>query len=102
MEIKKELINSTLVISLTGRLDTTTAPDLEEVLDSSLEGITELELNMAGVPYVSSAGLRVVIAAMKRMKKQGPMKVTHVCDDVYEVLDITGLLDFLTVEKENS
>ena len=75
MEIKKELINS---------------------------GITELELNMAGVPYISSAGLRVVMAAMKRMKKQGPMKVTHVCDDVYEVLDITGLLDFLTVEKENS
>ena len=74
MEIKKELINSALIISLTGRLDTTTAPDLEEVLDSSLEGITELELNMAGVPYVSSAGLRVMMAAMKRMKKQGPMK----------------------------
>ena len=102
MEIKKEQNGPVLKISLSGRLDAVTAPDLDKVVQNELAGVTELTLDFTDLVYVASAGLRVLLLAQKRMKKQGPMKVTHVCDDVYEVLDITGLLDFLTVEKENS
>ena len=102
MEIKKELNGTALTLFLSGRLDAVTAPDLDKVVQNDLTGITDLTLDFSELVYVASAGLRVLLLAQKRMKKQGPMKVTHVCDDVYEVLDITGLLDFLTVEKENS
>ncbi len=98
MNIEKKLEGQTLSIALEGRLDTTTSPDLEEVLASSLDGVTALVFDFGKLDYLSSAGLRVLLSAQKRMNKQGSMKLVHVNDAVKEVFDITGFADFLTVE----
>ncbi len=98
MNIEKKLEGQTLAIALEGRLDTTTSPDLEEVLASSLDGVTALVFDFGKLDYLSSAGLRVLLSAQKRMNKQGSMKLVHVNDAVKEVFDITGFADFLTVE----
>ena len=98
MNIEKKLEGQTLAIALEGRLDTTTSPDLEEVLSSSLAGVTQLVLDFAKLDYLSSAGLRVLLSAQKRMNKQGSMKLVHVNDAVKEVFEITGFADFLTIE----
>ena len=98
MEIKKEQNGSVLKISLSGRLDAVTAPDLDKVVQNELAGITELTLDFTDLVYVASAGLRVLLLAQKRMKKQGFMKLTHVNKDVKDVLEMTGFIDFLTIE----
>lgn len=98
MEILKDLNNTMLKLSLQGRLDTTTAPQLEETLRASLEGVTELVLDFAEVKYISSAGLRVILGAQKIMNKQGSMKVCHVNPEIMEVFEITGFSDILTIE----
>ena len=98
MNIEKKLDGSTLTLSLDGRLDTTTSPDLEETLASSLDGVTALVFDFAKLDYLSSAGLRVLLSAQKRMNKQGSMKLVRVNDAVKEVFEITGFSDFLTVE----
>ena len=98
MNIEKKLEGTTLSIALEGRLDTTTSPDLEETLASSLDGVTALVFDFAKLDYLSSAGLRVLLSAQKRMNKQGSMKLVHVNDAVKEIFDITGFADFLTVE----
>lgn len=98
MEILKNLDNTVLKISLQGRLDTTTAPQLEEALQDSLGGVTELMLDFAGLKYISSAGLRVILGAQKIMNKQGNMKICHVNPDIMEVFEITGFSDILTIE----
>lgn len=98
MEIKKSCSESKLVIALEGRLDTTTAPMLEEELRAGLDGITELVLDFEKLEYVSSAGLRVILGAQKRMNKQGKMLVKNVCEDINEVFEITGFSDILTIE----
>ena len=98
MTIDKTLEGTTLTLALEGRLDTTTSPDLEEALAASLDGVTELVLDFARLDYLSSAGLRVLLSAQKRMNKQGSMKLLHVNDTVKEVFDITGFADFLTIE----
>lgn len=98
MEIIKNLDNTTLKLSLQGRLDTTTAPQLEETLQASLDGITELILDFADLKYVSSAGLRIILGAQKIMSKQGSMKICHVSSDIMEVFEITGFSDILTIE----
>ncbi len=98
MEIIKNLDNTTLKLSLQGRLDTTTAPQLEETLQASLEGITELILDFADLKYISSAGLRIILGAQKIMSKQGSMKICHVSPDIMEVFAITGFSDILTIE----
>ncbi len=98
MEIIKNLDNTTLKLSLQGRLDTTTAPQLEETLQASLEGITELILDFADLKYISSAGLRIILGAQKIMSKQGSMKICHVSPDIMEVFEITGFSDILTIE----
>ncbi len=98
MEILKTLDNTTLKVSLQGRLDTTTAPQLEETLQESLDGVTELVLDFADLKYISSAGLRVLLSAQKTMNKQGSMKICHVSSDIMEVFEITGFSDFLTIE----
>ena len=97
MEIIKKQEGTALVLSLAGRLDTTTAPMLESALKESLEGITDLRLDFAGLEYVSSAGLRVLLAAQKTMNAQGAMVIENVCEDIREVFDITGFSDILTV-----
>ena len=87
-----------LTIELEGRLDTTTAPELEAVLKESLNGVSDLTLDMEQLCYLSSAGLRVVLAAQKQMNKQGHMTVTHVCEAIMEVFEITGFVDILDIQ----
>ncbi len=98
MTISKTLEGNTLTLALEGRLDTTTSPDLEEALGASLDGVTLLVFDFTRLDYLSSAGLRVLLSAQKRMNKQGSMKLVHVNDAVKEVFDITGFADFLTIE----
>ena len=98
MNINANKAGSKLTISLDGRLDTTSAPQLEGVLRETLRGVTELEMDFASLAYISSAGLRVLLSAMKLMKKQGSMVVRNVNDTVMEVFEITGFADMLTIE----
>lgn len=98
MEILKKQNGSTLDVALSGRLDTSTAPQLETEMKAALEGITELNFDFEKLEYVSSAGLRVLLSCQKTMKKQGKMKLRHVCEDIMEVFDITGFTDILTIE----
>lgn len=96
MEIIKNQKENAMNIALSGRLDTTTAPQLEAEL--KLEGISELNLDFEKLDYISSAGLRVLLAAQKTMNKQGSMKIAHVNADIMEVFEITGFSDILTIE----
>ena len=98
MEIFKEQNESMLTLSLSGRLDTTTAPALEAELKSELPGITVLELDFENLKYISSAGLRVLLSAQKTMNAQGKMVLRNVCQDIMEVFEITGFADILTIE----
>lgn len=97
MTIDKALTGSTLTVTLDGRLDTITSPDLEQSL-SDLTGVAHLALDFAKITYVSSAGLRVLLALQKRMAKQGDMVVRHVDKMVMEVLEMSGFVDILTIE----
>ena len=100
MNIQKKLEGQTLTIALEGRLDTTTAPELEAVVRSSLEGVGSLVMDLAGLDYLSSAGLRVLLSAQKQMnRKKGKMVVRHVCETIMEVFDMTGFSDILTIEE---
>ena len=98
LNIEKKLEQETLNIALEGRLDTTTAPELENVLKDSLDGVTELILDFEKLEYISSAGLRVLLSSQKVMNKQGEMKLIHVREEVQEIFEVTGFLDILTVE----
>ena len=98
MEISKDLYENELGLALTGRLDTTTAPQLEAVLKESLEGVTELTLDFERLEYISSAGLRVLLSAQKQMNQQGKMVIRKVNADIQEVFEITGFADILTIE----
>lgn len=84
-------------LELAGRLDTTTAPQLETEVNSIGEDVSELELNLKELDYLSSAGLRVVLSAQKKMAKQGKMIVTNVNESIMEVFEITGFADILTI-----
>ena len=98
MKITKNQDGSALVVALEGRLDTTTAPDLEKELKTSLDGVTDLTLDLTDLDYISSAGLRVLLSAHKTMMKQGQMKVTNASEIVKEVFDVTGFSDILNIE----
>ena len=98
MKINKTMNGTELVIALEGRLDTTTAPELEKELKASLDGITELTFDLAALEYISSAGLRVLLSAQKTMNRQGTMKLTHVNETIMEIFEVTGFSDILTVE----
>ena len=98
MTITKQAEGKKLTLALEGRLDTTTAPELEAELNASLDGITDLVLDMKDLVYLSSAGLRVVLAAQKRMNKHGHMTVKNVCADIMEVFEITGFVDILDIQ----
>ena len=99
MTIKMSRNGNMLLVRLEGRLDTTTAPELEEKLLSSLEGISELKLDMEKLEYISSAGLRTLIAARKTMDKPAAMTVIRPCDVVMEVFEVTGFADILNFEE---
>ena len=98
LNINKKLDQDVLTVELEGRLDTTSAPQLEAVLKESLPGIGELVLDFEKLEYISSAGLRVLLSAQKIMSKQGSMKLIHVSDLVKEIFEVTGFVDILTIE----
>lgn len=97
MEIREKRNGQKITLELAGRLDTNTAPRLEEVVKSKLDGIQELVIDMKELLYLSSAGLRVLLLAQKRMNRQGNMKVCNVGEAVMDVLHITGFDDILTI-----
>ena len=96
IEIKKNEQNTT--IEIVGRLDTTTAPSLEKTINEDIVGTKNLILDFKGLEYISSAGLRVLLAAQKKMQQIGSMKVVNVVESVMEVFEITGFADILTIE----
>lgn len=98
MNITKMQDGSTLTIAIEGRLDTTTAPELEKELKEALPGVSALTLDFEKLEYISSAGLRVLLAAQKTMNRQGEMKLVNVCDTIMEIFDVTGFSDILTIE----
>lgn len=98
MTITKTQEENALTLALEGRLDTMTAPELENQLKNSLDGVEALTLDFSALEYVSSAGLRVILGAQKIMNKQGEMKITNVNEEIMEIFDITGFTDILTIE----
>ena len=98
MTIEKAMNGTAAALKIIGRLDTTTAPELEATIDGCVAGIKELVLDCSALEYVSSAGLRVILKAQKLMNAQGNMKLTHVNETIMEVFDITGFADILTIE----
>ena len=86
------------LIELAGRLDTTTAPALDKTISDDIEGTKSLVLDLKSLEYISSAGLRVLLGAQKKMQKIGSMKLTNVCEEVMEVFEMTGFADILVIE----
>ncbi len=98
MEIKKTVAGTTLNVALIGRLDTTTSAQLEIALKESTPSITQLILDFEKLDYVSSAGLRVILANQKTMAKKGEMVLKNVNETIMEVFEVTGFVDILTIE----
>ena len=98
MTIEKNLNGTELTVTIAGRLDTTTAPELEATFKESLAGVTKLVLDFASLEYLSSAGLRVLLAAQKVMNKQGEMVIRNVNETINEIFEVTGFIDILTIE----
>ncbi len=97
LNITKSTENNALTIALEGRLDTTTAPELETVLKEALPGVVSLTIDMSKLEYISSAGLRVLLSAQKIMNKQGEMKIVGVNDVIMEIFEVTGFSDILNI-----
>ena len=98
MTIEKNLNGTELTITIAGRLDTTTAPQLEAEFKQSINGVEKLVLDFAELEYLSSAGLRVILAAQKVMNKQGEMILRNVNETINEIFEVTGFIDILTIE----
>lgn len=98
MNILKKQEGTKLTIALEGRLDTTTAPSLESELFEVIDGLTELIFDIGKLDYISSAGLRVLLSAQKKMNRQGSMIVRHSSSDILEIFEVTGFTDILTLE----
>ena len=98
LNIEKKTNASELTVALTGRLDTTTAPELEQELKAAMDGVTTLVIDMEKLEYISSAGLRVLLSAQKVMDKRGDMKVKNVNETIMEIFEVTGFSDILTIE----
>ena len=95
IEIKK--MGADAVIELCGRLDTTTAPVLDKTIGENIPENTNLTLDLKGLEYISSAGLRVLLGAQKKMQKIGSMKVINVCQEVMDIFEMTGFADILVI-----
>ena len=96
IEIKKSAAET--IIEITGRLDTITAPALDKTINEDIGDTKNLVLDVKGMEYISSAGLRVLLGAQKKMQKIGSMKVVNVCAEVMEVFEMTGFADILVIE----
>ena len=99
LNIEKKADGNKLVVELTGRLDTTTAPDLEQIVKEDLGGVADLTFDFKSLDYLSSAGLRVLLSAQKIMNKQGGMVIKNVSEEVMEIFDVTGFIDILNIEE---
>ncbi|MBR1597712.1 MAG: STAS domain-containing protein [Lachnospiraceae bacterium] len=99
LNIEKRTEGTNLTVALDGRLDTISAPQLEGELRSTVDGITKLTLDLKGLEYISSAGLRVLLSAQKVMNKQGEMTITNANDEVMEIFEVTGFIDILNIEE---
>ncbi len=97
LNIVKAIENGKAAFTLEGRLDTVTAPELEKELKGSLEGVSELTLDFKQLEYISSAGLRVLLAAQKTMNQQGEMRLVNVNETIMEIFEVTGFSDILTI-----
>ena len=98
MQINQNRSAETMTLTIEGRIDTTTAPSLESAINGMDSDVKDLVLDMKGVEYISSAGLRVLLAAQKKMSKIGTLKLTGICDAVMEVFEMTGFADILVIE----
>lgn len=98
MTVNIEKNKDTVTLKVAGRLDTTTAPALEKTISEACEGAVALVLDLEKLSYISSAGLRVLLGAQKKMNKQGSMKLINVCETVMDVLEMTGFSDILVIE----
>ena len=98
MTIEMKKTDAQTVLEVSGILDTTTAPVLDKTISEDIAANTNLILDMKGLEYISSAGLRVLLSAQKRMQKQGSMKLKNVCEEVMEVFEMTGFADILEIE----
>ena len=96
IEIKRTAEVTT--IDIVGRLDTTTAPELDKTINEDLADVKHIALNFKGLEYISSAGLRVLLGAQKKMQKVGTMKLINVCENIMEVFEMTGFADILIIE----
>ena len=101
MEVKKILDGTALTVQLIGRLDAVTAMQLDKDFSTTLVGVNELTIDLGGLEYISSAGLRILLKTQKRMDKQGSMKICNIQDSVREVLNMTGFANFLTIADED-
>lgn len=98
MNITKKRDGNSMILTLEGRLDTTTAPQLEEVISKELDGIESITMDFKQLDYLSSAGLRVILAAQKKMNKQGEMVIRHVNETIMEVFEVTGFSGILNIK----
>ena len=98
MVINVEKINEKVIMKIEGRLDTITAPQLQNEINSISSDVKELVLDMEKLEYVSSAGLRVILLAQKKMARLGSLKLVSVCETIMEVFEITGFVDILNIE----
>ena len=97
LNIQKTVENNTAVFTLEGRLDTVTASEFERVLVETLPDLTDLTLDLTGLDYLSSAGLRILLSAQKQMNRQGEMKITGVNETIAEIFEVTGFSTILTI-----
>lgn len=98
LSISKKVDGGSVCLALSGRLDTVSAPELEAVLDEVLPDAKDLTFDLAGLEFIASSGLRLILRAQKAMNAQGSMRLVHVNDAVMEIFDITGFMDFLVIE----
>lgn len=100
MDISLDKNAQKLTISLVGRLDTVTAPELEKAVNDNINDVNDLIFDFDKLDYISSAGLRVILSCQKIMQKQGKMKIINVCNEVNEVFELTAFNNILTIEKK--
>lgn len=98
MNIEQKREGSSLTLSLEGRLDTNTAPELEKIVKEELDGVTDVVMNFEKLAYLSSAGLRVLLMAQKKMNSQGTMVIRHVNKTVHDIFELTGFINILSVK----
>lgn len=98
MEVTKIIDGDSLTVKVFGRVDTVTSPELEKAINESIEGITHLKLDLGGLEYISSAGLRVILATSKKMSHQGELTLINVTKEVKDIFDMTGFSEILNIE----